>query len=860
MKFKTLDLNGFKSFVEKTSFFIEKGLTGIVGPNGCGKSNIVEAIRWCMGETSAKSMRGTGMEDVIFAGTANKTSKNIAEVSLSLDNSDKEGPIQFKDLDIINVKRRIVKDKGSRYFINDKEVRARDVQTLFADLSTGAHSPSMISQGRIGALVTAKPSDRRAILEEAAGISGIHVRRHESELRLNSAENNLIRADELRRQQEKQLENLKKQALEASKYKLISDEIKKIEAGLYYIKLKEIEKEISTTKEITSESDDEISGVKIEINHYNNLLNEANLKLKPLRDKNIEILSKLQRLNLEFKNLEDEEKRARSDKDRLLKSQDTLNIDIEREKNIILDSQSNERRLNEEKNNLIDTEKKYYDLEKQTESDLQIAVENLKKEQDKLEKVSKNLSSTSKGKDFVNYLNNINQKLENAKIYLDNKENQKALNLINNAIISINDESKKYEALGIESSVENITELTDKIKLAQEKYAFSLSKHQSIKTETIKRQERIKNIDIEIRNWKNLNFNSEKMTKELLGRADKIKLELENILKLPETIAIKKGQLMQNTSSTEEEKQNSSADLVGAEQEHQEINKKLKNVEEKMMTARENKARSGATLEGLENRKKDLISNIKNELNINEKELLNNSDLREKGIESLPNVIEQEDKLDAKKIEREKLGSVNLRADEETQQYKVTINKMEKDRDDLITAITKLRASINELNQKGRERLLEAFEKVNRKFAEVYTKLFSGGTAKLELIDSDDPLEAGLELLVSPPGKRLQSITLLSGGEQALTALSLIFAVFLTSPSPICILDEVDAPLDDANVTRFCSLLDELTKITETKFIIITHHALTMSRMDRLYGITMPEKGISQLVSVDLQKAEELVA
>ena len=226
----------------------------------------------------------------------------------------------------------------------------------------------------------------------------------------------------------------------------------------------------------------------------------------------------------------------------------------------------------------------------------------------------------------------------------------------------------------------------------------------------------------------------------------------------------------------------------------------------------------------------------------------------------MPNVIEQEDKLDGKKNERERLGSVNLRAGEETEQYKVEIKKIEKDRDDLVSAISKLRTIINELNQKGRERLLDAFEKVNRKFNDVYTKLFSGGTAKLGFVESDDPLEAGLDMLVSPPGKRLQSITLLSGGEQALTALSLIFAVFLTNPSPICVLDEVDAPLDDSNVTRFCSLLDELTKITETKFIIITHHALTMSKMDRLYGVTMPEKGISQLVSVDLQKAEELVA
>jgi len=858
MEFKKIELTGFKSFVEKTSFFIEKGLTGIVGPNGCGKSNIVEAIRWCMGETSAKSMRGTGMEDVIFSGTANKTSKNIAEVSLILDNSDKDGPIQYKELNSIYVKRRIVKDKGSRYFINDKEVRARDVQTLFADLSTGAHSPSMISQGRIGALVTAKPTDRKAILEEAAGISGLHVRRHESELRLNSAENNLKRADELKRQQEKQLENLKKQALEASKYKLISEEIKKIEAGLYYIKLMEIEKERSLSKEIASEADDEISGLTIEINHNNNLLEEENIKLKPLRDQNIEILSKLQRLNLEFQSLEDEEKRAKTEKDRLSTFENTIEMDIEREKNIISDAQSNEKRLNEEKNDLIDTEKKYYDLEKQTQLDLQIATEELKKEQDKLERISKNLSLNSQGKEFINYLNNINQNLENAKIYLENNENKKALDAIDNIILSVKNETKKFKTATEKNSINEITELTNKIKLSQEKYASALSKHHSIQTETVRRQARIKNIDIEIQNWKNLKFNSEKMAKELLSRVDKIKVEIEIIAKLPETIAIKKGQLMENTSTTENEKQSLSNQLAQAEVKYQEINKQLKIVEEKMMLARENKARSGATVEGLENRKKDLLGRIKNDLNINEKNLLINSNLKD--LTTFPNVIEQEDKLDAKKNQRERLGSVNLRADEETEQYKTTIKKMEQDREDLVSAIAKLRASINELNQKGRERLLEAFEKVNRKFNEVYTKLFSGGNAKLELIDSDDPLEAGLEMLVSPPGKRLQSITLLSGGEQALTALSLTFAVFLTSPAPICILDEVDAPLDDANVTRFCALLNELTKITTTKFIIITHHALTMSRVDRLYGVTMPEKGVSQLVSVDLEKAEELVA
>ena len=677
-------------------------------------------------------------------------------------------------------------------------------------------------------------------------------------MRLNSAENNLRRADELRRQQEKQLENLKKQAQEASKYKIISEEIRKIEAGLYYIKLMEMEKEIKTAKEITNESDDEISGYTIEINHINSLVEEANKNLKPLRDKNLEILSKLQRLNLESQNLEDEEKRAKTDKERLLKSLETIKADIDREKNIISDALSNEKRLIEEKDVLIDTEQKFYDLEKQKESDLKITTNELKKEQDNLEKISIKLSLNNHAKSFISYLNKINENLENVKKNIDNNENEKAKVEITNIVNSIKSENIRLESEIADNASQEITELTSKMKISQEKYASALSKYETIKTETVKRQERIKNIDSEIQNWKKLKFNSEKMLRELEGRNETISKELENIEKLPEKIAIKKGQLMQNTSNTENEKKEMSEELINAEKKYQTINKDLRSVEQKMMSARENKARFSATLEGLENRKKDLIGNLKNELSINEKNLLSVSDLN--NLEIFPTAVEQEDKLDAKKNEREKLGSVNLRADEETENYKVEIKKMEEDREDLISAISKLRGSINELNQKGRERLLEAFEKVNRKFSEVYTKLFSGGTAKLELVDSDDPLEAGLELLVSPPGKRLQSITLLSGGEQALTALSLIFAVFLTSPSPICVLDEVDAPLDDANVTRFCGLLEELTKITKTKFIIITHHALTMSRMDRLYGVTMADKGISQLVSVDLQKAEELVA
>ena len=351
------------------------------------------------------------------------------------------------------------------------------------------------------------------------------------------------------------------------------------------------------------------------------------------------------------------------------------------------------------------------------------------------------------------------------------------------------------------------------------------------------------------------------MISELNDRSNRIKLEISENQKNPERIATSKGQNLQNLENIKKRNEEIESELVDAEKKYSFINQNLKEIQLKLTDLKESKARNEATIEGIENRKKDLLYSVKNELDIdNELSILPQSDLSDIEIENFPSIEEQTEKIEKTKKKRESLGSVNLRADEETKKYETEIKKMEDDRADLYSAIVKLKSSIDELNQKGRERLLDAYTKVNRKFNEVYTKLFNGGTAKIELVDSDDPLEAGLEMFVSPPGKRLQSITLLSGGEQALTALSLIFAVFLVNPSPICVLDEVDAPLDDANVTRFCGLLDDLTKITNTKFIIITHHALTMSRMDRLYGVTMAEQGVSQLVSVDLQRAEELVA
>ena len=669
---------------------------------------------------------------------------------------------------------------------------------FFADLSTGAHSPSMISQGRIGAIVTAKPTDRRAILEEAAGISGLHVRRHEAELRLSAAENNLKRADELRRQQERQLVNLQKQAEEAARYKNMSEDIKKIEAGLYYLKLLEIDKEIRVENEINVEAETEVTDFNKKITDLENLIKSETEKITPLREKNIENLSKIQRLNLELQSLDEENTRIQNEIENIKKTLQTFEEDIGREKGIVIDANSNEKRLKEEKNELIEIDSKYYDTEKQSDNDLNTSKEKLQIE------------------------------IEKVKELINSQKNQEALSVLDNCKILI------------------------------EAYAGSYSKNENIKKESVKRNERIKIIDTEIESWKNLLLNSEKMVTQLTERRSKLNDQLNKLDNQPKLQAEKKGQITEGLRISEKEKDENEEIINSTDEKIENLRSQLNEIQEQSIQIRERKASSGATIEGLKKRKSDLVDRINSELNLSEENILENSNLF--GIEELPDAVNQEDLLDKKKQEREKLGSVNLKADEETNKYETEIKKMESDRVDLVTAIVKLKESINELNQKGRERLIEAFDKVDRKFNEVYTKLFNGGNAKLELVDADDPLEAGLEMLVSPPGKRLQSITLLSGGEQALTALSLIFAVFLTNPSPICVLDEVDYPLDDANVTIFFSLLEELTKITDTKFIIVTHHALTMSKMNRLYGFTMPEKGISQLVAVDLQKAESRVA
>ena len=809
MKFKELEVSGFKSFAIKTNFYIEKGLTGIVGPNGCGKSNVVEALRWCMGETSAKSLRGLGMEDVIFNGTSDLPSKNICEVSIKLEND--EDIAQYKNTPEIEIKRKLEKDKGSKYFINGKEVRAKDVQILFADLSTGPHSPSMVSQGRVGALITAKPTDRRAILEEAAGIAGLHARRHEAELRLNAAENNLKKADDVTRQIENQLKNLLKQAEEASKYKEISDEIRRYEAAIIFLNAASVEDEINVSSEKLNENEDEISAINIEINFNENEIEKLNSEIKPISVQSNELVKNLQKLNIEFDQINKDEERVNLEIEKLKKDIKLTYNDITREKEIIANSTNNVERLTGERDEILVIEKNYYEIEKKATDDYKISLNSLNSAKENL-------------KSFFNRLISIIKNKEDA-----NEEDVK----------------KEFE--------ENLANIEDK----QEKYASRFGKYDLVKQEAIKRKERLYNIDKEIKNWRDLKENSSNKLGELKEKLKLLENNLEKEDDRPRQIAEKRGSYQQSIKNYEKDIENISSSLILKQDKIDKLNIELKKINETKLEKTESKVRHQTIVENLRSKIKDFQKRSLMDFNLDLQSI--------PGFSNIENIKEMKledaySHLDILKKGRDSLGAVNLRADNETKELQEKIDKMMEDRKDLVQGLQKLKSSINDLNQKGRERLLDAYDKVNRKFNDVYTKLFAGGNARLELIESDDPLEAGLELLVSPPGKKLQSITLLSGGEQALTALALIFAVFLINPAPICVLDEVDAPLDDANVTRFNSLLDDLTKITSTKFLIITHHALTMSKMNRLYGVTMADRGVSQLVAVNLDKAEELVA
>ena len=862
MKFKKIKILGFKSFVDQTDIDIEEGLTGIVGPNGCGKSNVVESLRWCMGETSPKSMRGSGMEDVIFSGTADRPARNNAEVTIFLDNKDRNAPAEFNNDEEIQIKRKIEIERGSEYRINGKEVRARDVQRLFADLSTGAHSPSLISQGRVGALINAKPIDRRAVLEEAAGISGLHSRRHEAELKLKGAESNLQRLKDIMRQLNTQINNLQKQAKQAEAYKSISEEITRLEGIVTYLKWYNLKESFEKSDTDLKSSEQLIQKYTLEVSQATNDQAKANEKIQPLREKEIEAAAKLNRINLERESLDKEEERIKELKKSLEQTIQQNIGDYEREQYQLENALRDLDALNVKKDDLT-AEISIDDFDNEQIKDLK---EEKKQLEDQINDLEENIEK----------YNSIKQsKRDEWQKALINEENLKSRESTLKEVEGY-DDPNKWTQIFSEKFYRNLSEISEKVVKAEELSADSRKSYDKASndakdavTMSMQLREDLRQKDVEEKHsdW---NYEYQRLSKniqssknqinELKQRRIKSEEELKKITNRPEEIAQKRGQLIETKGFAETERQYAADRLAEADNELKKYENKLRKAQNDLANVRESKGRTEATKELAESRLSELESESIEKYNCKPDSIITKLSISE-DLETLQNNFERnETRLERLKQQRDTLGVVNLRADLETKEIEQELEKMNSEKTDLETAIKKMRESIEELNKEGRTRLLKAFDVVNNHFKDVFVQLFNGGKAHLELVDSDDPLEAGLEMMVSPPGKKLQSMSLLSGGEQALTAMSLIFAVFLTNPSPICVLDEVDAPLDDANVERFCNLLDDIADKTNTKFLIITHHALTMSRMDRLFGVTMAERGVSQIVSVDLKKAEEIGA
>ena len=862
MKFKKIKILGFKSFVDQTDIDIEEGLTGIVGPNGCGKSNVVESLRWCMGETSPKSMRSSGMEDVIFSGTADRPARNNAEVTIFLDNKNRNAPAEFNNDEEIQIKRKIEIERGSEYRINGKEVRARDVQRLFADLSTGAHSPSLISQGRVGALINAKPIDRRAVLEEAAGISGLHSRRHEAELKLKGAESNLQRLKDIMRQLNTQINNLQKQAKQAEAYKSISEEITRLEGIVTYLKWYNLKESFEKSDTDLKSSEQLIQKYTLEVSQATNDQSKANEKIQPLREKEIEAAAKLNRINLERESLDKEEERIKELKKSLEQTIQQNIGDYEREQYQLENALRDLDALNVKKDDLT-AEISIDDFDNEQIKDLK---EEKKQLEDQINDLEENIEK----------YNSIKQsKRDEWQKALINEENLKSRESTLKEVEGY-DDPNKWTQIFSEKFYRNLSEISEKVVKAEELSADSRKSYDKASndakdavTMSMQLREDLRQKDVEEKHsdW---NYEYQRLSKniqssknqinELKQRRIKSEEELKKITNRPEEIAQKRGQLIETKGFAETERQYAADRLAEADNELKKYENKLRKAQNDLANVRESKGRTEATKELAESRLSELESESIEKYNCKPDSIITKLSISD-DLETLQNNFERnETRLERLKQQRDTLGVVNLRADLETKEIEQELEKMNSEKTDLETAIKKMRESIEELNKEGRTRLLKAFDVVNNHFKDVFVQLFNGGKAHLELVDSDDPLEAGLEMMVSPPGKKLQSMSLLSGGEQALTAMSLIFAVFLTNPSPICVLDEVDAPLDDANVERFCNLLDDIADKTNTKFLIITHHALTMSRMDRLFGVTMAERGVSQIVSVDLKKAEEIGA
>ena len=1122
MKLTRLRLLGFKSFVEPTDFLIEPGLTGVVGPNGCGKSNLVEALRWVMGESSHKSMRASSMDDVIFSGSNSRPARNNAEVAIAIDNSSRSAPAAFNDQDSLEIARRIERDSGSNYRINGREVRARDVQILFADASTGARSPALVHQGRIGEIIQAKPEQRRRVLEEAAGVAGLHARRHEAELRLKAAETNLLRVEDVIGQLAAQVDGLKKQARQAIRYRTVSSQVRKSEATLYHLRWTAANNEVAEAehaKDVSVRTVAERVGAEAEASKRQAL---AAASLPELREAEARAGAALHRLNVALQELDREEARA---KDRIAELDLRLvqfAADSEREQRLAVDAEQAIARLATEEETIraearesagrrsgVDAKVSEADAElsaaEKIFSDLTTALadltaqrnrfENASREQNeriarisseiaaierelatlqsadsaplaavvegaqaalteaeaaaiaaeaahnmaraeletareaaaeaekrvqRLETEAKTLSkmlsletrslwppvidhvSLEKGYEkalgaalgddldapvdpsspmhwtevksetgdpglpdgveaLARYVKapaqlarrlaqigvverdagirlagalktgqrlvsrdgdlwrwdgfvaaahaptgaarrlaqrsrfaEIDGELETARSEVEAKRQalqaaQSAFDAAGSAETETRARERdlnrqvarlsalaeartrlnmsRDEAVAAKAEAETalgalvpapdletkLVQVRDDIAGKRAKLAEVQAEQQAMVREAELADRRLSQLAADKTGWVERQQGARTQISTLEQRITEAKRDRTELENAPQVFAEKRSALITEVKTAETGRRACADRLQEAENALAEADRDARAALEAASTAREDLARAEERFEGAKRRLADIGREIHDMLEIPPSAVAELAEI--KPTDPLPNLADIESTLERLRRERERLGAVNLRAEEELREVETQHTSLTTERDDLVEAIKKLRLGIQSLNREARERLLASFEQVNKHFQHLFTQLFGGGTAELQLIESEDPLEAGLEILAKPPGKKPATLSLLSGGEQALTALALIFAVFLTNPAPICVLDEVDAPLDDHNVERFCDLLDEMTKSTDTRFVIITHNPITMARMNRLYGVTMAERGVSQLVSVDLEAA-----
>jgi chromosome segregation protein len=1145
MQFQRLRLVGFKSFVDASEVFIEPGLTGIVGPNGCGKSNVLESMRWVMGANSAKAMRGQGMDDVIFAGASNRPPRNHAEVQLTIDNAQRRAPQPFTDSPVLEVSRRIDRGQGSTYRINGKEVRARDVQLLFADASTGANSPALVRQGQISELIAAKPQNRRRILEEAGGVAGLHTRRHEAELRLKAAETNLERLDDIGKELETALTRLKREARQAEKYKKISAEIRALQAALLYVRWNDARVAAEAASEELREADRAVAEATSAAARAQTAALSAQEALKPAREEDAVAAALLHRASLERDRLDMAEQQARAEVDRLKTEGSRIAADAEREARMAEDAGAELARLSAELESLtaevaaapargpeldaaliaaeearraadaeverlagtlaavearanaetarkrdaegrvarataalgqakrergalgpletpeLATARKALDeataaltaartavevaeglradkaraeqearttaraaedrlgrLQTEARGLASLLVSNKRDHAPALDKVSADkgyeaalaaalgddldaaldakaaaywagaavptpswpagvapLSAHVKAPDqlaarlalcgvadkaaaaglvlqlppgarlvtkegdlyrwdgFVSRaeaprpaavrlaqrgrLAELEASIDDGKPALEAaqaaqkaateafraaEEGVKTARLApfaaDKAVGSARDrvetlsrdqarrearaqaldetlsrqadevaaaEAALTEALSVEAPSETLAGLKDDLAAARTAADAARAASGQARAdrdaearERSGREARLTGLTRERDGWASRSRDAAARITSLAGDAERSSALLKRAEGAPEALAAQRSSLL-DTLTTAETRRKASADrLAQAETEAGDADRASRAADSAASAAREARAGLAARAEAAADRLGESEANVRETAQMSPEEL--GQKLTDDAIARPPDAAGAESLLYGLEREREQLGAVNLRAEDEAEEYGERLNTMRIERSDLTTAIARLRDGIDELNAEGRERLVAAFDIINDNFKSLFEALFGGGQAELKLVESDDPLEAGLEIYACPPGKRLSVMSLMSGGEQALTAAALIFAVFLANPAPVCVLDEVDAPLDDANVDRFCRMLNEMRNRTDTRFIVITHNPVTMSRMDRLYGVTMPERGVSQLVSVDLKQAEKLVA